>query len=291
MKKKSLVVILMALAMFTSCNVSSQKGTDAAAVFSENVEVKSSGVDQVSDQTKDQVAVQVTDQEAVAVNVENTDQQAQTTNQQAQVIAATTNTSGFMDYHVSNYTFAEDGLSGNFTVATYDAYAKEYVMTLKVGDTIKDATVWCDEDGSETRGDIVIESLEKDADNKMVWINDCYTFTLQESGVYYLADGAGFMNMTSAGEKTLKIAADVKIIENANPYRAEGITENPEGAHYYKSVAEFATRLKANDVWYTPDLFLRVVDGEVKTIVVNPANHEPWYGELGDLGIEAAMED
>lgn len=264
MKKKSLVVILMALAMFTSCNVSSKKGTDAAAVVTENVEVKSSGVDQVTDQT---------------------------TNQQAQVIAATTNTSGFMDYHVSNYTFAEDGLSGNFTVATYDAYAKEYVMTLKVGDTIKDATVWCDEDGSETRGDIVIESLEKDADNKMVWINDCYTFTLQESGVYYLADGAGFMNMTPAGEKTLKIAADVKIIENANPYSAEGIMENAEGAHYYKSVAEFATRLKANDVWYTPDLFLRVVDGEVKTIVVNPANHEPWYGELGDLGIEAAMED
>lgn len=279
MKKKSLVVILMALAMFTSCSVSSQKGTDAAAVVSENVEVKSSGVDQV------------TDQEAVAVNVENTDQQAQTTNQQAQVIAATTNTSGFMDYHVSNYTFAEDGLSGNFTVATYDAYAKEYVMTLNVGDTIKDATVWCDEDGSETRGDIVIESLEKDADNKMVWINDCYTFTLQESGVYYLSDGAGFMNMTPAGEKTLKIAADVKIIENANPYSAEGITENSEGAIYYKSVAEFATRLKANDVWYTPDLFLRVVNGEVKTIVVNPTNHEPWYGELGDLGIEAAMED
>ena len=55
MKKKSLVVILMALAMFTSCSVSFQKGTDAAAVVSENVEVKSSRVDQVIDQTGTQV--------------------------------------------------------------------------------------------------------------------------------------------------------------------------------------------------------------------------------------------
>lgn len=47
---------------------------------------------------------------------------------------------------------------------------------------------------------------------------------------------------------------------------------------YYDTVAEFLSRTEDDDVYVTPDILLRVVDGEVQVICINPTRNQPWYG-------------
>lgn len=318
MKNKSMVLILMGLMMFTSCSLSAanEKQPAGAAVVAEakaeevtaqsnsdaqadaaaqaGSDAQADAAAQTNSDTQSNSNVQVTDDSQYGSEVQVvTDDQAnaaQSNNdaKESSIFGAViyTNSNAYTNYLATKYDFAADGLSGTFTVSVFDAYTKDYVDSLKVGDTIQNGVLNEDENGKVSYENLVIESLEKDDVNKRVWINDCYCFILQENGDYYLEDGAGFKNASDAGQKTLKIASDVKIVENADPFSYKGIRENYDGAHYFNSVASFVDRLDDEDVWYQPDLYLRVENDEVKVIVVNPANHEPWYGELGEVLFE-----
>ena len=324
MKNKSMVLILMGLMMFTSCSLSAanEKQPAGGAVVAEakaeevgtqagdaqadttaqsNSNAQADTTAQSNSNTQANAAAQSNSNTQSTNNVQVTD--ASVYGSEVQVVTDTlasnnlassvsgkiiyTSSNAYTNYLATKYVFAADGLSGTFTVSVFDAYTKDYVDSLKVGDTIQNGVLNEDENGKVDYENLVIESLEKDDENKRVWINDCYCFTLQENGDYYLEDGAGFKNASDAGQKTLKIASDVKIVDNADPFWNGGIRENYDGADYFNSVANFVDRLDDEDVWYQPDLYLRVENDEVKVIVVNPANHEPWYGESG----EALFED
>ena len=303
MKKKSMMVILMGLMMFTSCSLSAaneSQGTSVAVV------AETKATDEVASDAQAANDAQVTtDGQSTKVTETGNDAQktadaqnsvdGQSTND-AQTVAGAQVTGSeavsyadrvlyksqgtYTAYLTGKYSFAADGTTGTFSVSTFDSYSKEYVDSLKVGDTIQGGSIIWDEDGEVTHENIVIETLERDDAYNRIFINDGYCFVLQENGEYYFEDGAGFKNVKDAGEKTLKIASDVKIVDNADPYWSEGIIANYSGSDSFKNVAEFVDRLDDEDVWYQPELYLRVENDEVKAIAVNPANHEPWYGEM-----------
>ena len=234
-----------------------------------------------SEETAAQVANAVqTNDVAQTVNEEqsNNDVQASDTEKVSFIDRILYTSKGaYTDYFVGDFSFAADGLSGTFKISTYDSYSKEYVDSLKIGDTIANGYRFTNENGSTGYEDILIETLERDDVYSRVLINNTYYFELQENGEYYLDDGNGFMNTTFVGERTLQIAPDVMIVDNANAFWKEGILASYYGAEYYSSVAEFVDRLDDEDVWYFPNLLMRVENDEVKVIVVNPANHEPWH--------------
>ena len=303
MKKKSMMVILMGLMMFTSCSLSTvnENQGKSVAVVAENQAAQETVIDaqaveeaKVTTDVQDIEKAESNNDVQTAVDVQAADD-AQTSkdsqitgSEEVSTAAQTIYTSHgvYTAYQADDYSFAEDGLSGTFHIASYDSYSKEYVDSLKEGDTIPKGCQYWDEDGKVFYEDIVIETLERDAAIDRVIINDCFSFVAQENGEYYLEDGAGFKNIIDEGKKTLKIAADVKIVENADSFNKDGIKENYSGTNYFKNVAELVDRLDDEDVWYQPNLYLRVENEEVKVIVVNPDNHEPWYGET-----EALFED
>ena len=75
---------------------------------------------------------------------------------------------------------------------------------------------------------------------------------------------------------TFNVASDVIIVDHVYPYGPDGIRVCDDWAVYY-SVSEFVDRLDDDDVYAVPDLHIRVVNGEITVVTVNPFNHQPWY--------------
>lgn len=264
MKKTILLILMLAAMMLSACSSSSENET-SHEVWDLSKPVNSD--------TADNSSAESADGEKTA-DTESTSQE----NGYSPEVIITADGVSHTDYLTGTYTFAADGLSGTFKVSTIDAYSADYVKSLKVGDIIPNAKeIWDSETNAYRYEDLVIESVEYDEDFESYRINGYQrNFNLQESGAYYLSDSPGFMKTTSAGEKELRIAPDVIIVENAYPFWREGIIAENEPL-YYQNIAEFVDKLDDGNVINTPTLFLRVVDDEIKLIVVNPYNHEPWY--------------
>ncbi len=182
-------------------------------------------------------------------------------------VASQTDSVSYQDYLAKSFTFSEDGLSGDFTIDTFDEYEADFVTSLQVGDKLADGTD--------------VESLEVEDDKSIVWINSeggysVTYFEIQENGKYYFRDDAGFAATTSVGEKTFPISKDVVIVDNFAPFGKNGIKYNEDEVKVYKNIDELKAQLDDPNAWYTPELFIRVENGEITFIAVNPWQHEPW---------------
>ncbi|MBO4635844.1 MAG: hypothetical protein J5685_01740 [Clostridiales bacterium] len=169
----------------------------------------------------------------------------------------------YESYYVESdkYTFSDDGLSGTFNLHTFDSYTREYVESLAVGDTLPDGTV--------------IESIVEYTELGGICINDYERYFMpQENGEYILCDWIGQGFTTELDERTYPISPDVVIIDNTDPFRAEGILID-EYTKFY-DMQYFMTLLESDSIWVRPDLYIRVENGEVTMIVVNPWQHQPW---------------
>lgn len=182
-------------------------------------------------------------------------------------VASQTDSATYQDYLAKTFTFSDDGLSGDFNVDTFDEYEADFVTSLEVGDKLFDGTD--------------VESLEAEDDNSIIWINSeggysVTYFEIQENGKYYFRDDAGFASTTSVGDKTFPISKDVVIVDNFAPFGKNGIKYNADEVTVYKNIDELKSKLEDPNAWYTPELFIRVENGEITFIAVNPWQHEPW---------------
>ena len=170
-------------------------------------------------------------------------------------------------YIVTDYSFSEDGLTGTFTYSEIVPYSQEYIESLSVGGVLD--------------GGVVIDTLDYSAESGTVWINSgnmiSFEFELQENGEYYLMDDIGCLAASPAGTSEFSISPDVLIVDNVSPYGPYGIRINENEVQYYDSIGDLDSRLQDDDVWYRPELYIRVVDGEVVLISINPHQHEPWH--------------
>ena len=186
---------------------------------------------------------------------------------QAEVTFLEPESDDYADYYVPKYGFKDGLTTGEFTLETVNSYSKEYVTSLKVGDELEDGTQ--------------IESVELADDESYAWINktsgdSIKLFKLQKGGDYYLFDDTGVASTTSAGIKTFPIADDVKIIDDVCPYDKEGIRLEEGKYRTFDSVKSFIAKLDDDDVWFRPDLFIRVENGEVTLIIINPWQVSVW---------------
>ena len=160
------------------------------------------------------------------------------------------------DYFVTSYTFADDGLSGDFSVYAYDTYSADFIEFLKVGDTLLDGSV--------------VESIDRD---------DCrinyYRYAMRDDGNYYLFDDAEVPCVTYLGDYQLPISSEVVVLDNVDPI---GCDEMPfyDYTIIYDGISGFESVLYGDNVFGTPDLFIRIEGGQVTIITVNPEMHQPW---------------
>ena len=121
----------------------------------------------------------------------------------------------------------------------------------------------------------VIESIVEYTELGGICINDYERYFMpQENGEYILCDWIGQGFTTELDERTYPISPDVVIIDNTDPFRAEGILID-EYTKFY-DMQYFMTLLESDSIWVRPDLYIRVENGEVTMIVVNPWQHQPW---------------
>ena len=166
------------------------------------------------------------------------------------------------DYCAVDYTFADDGQSGEFHLYTYDSFTREYIDSLREGDLLPD-------------GEVITGSVEEGMENS--W----YCFAQQSNGEYYFFDIAEVASMTEYGVFTMPISPNVTIWDCADPFGINGIYHYYEDATF-SSVHEFNEALNDEEVICRPDLFIRVVGGQIILIVTNPWNHQPWRYVLPD---------
>ncbi len=256
MKKTKILAILMATAMLTSCGKAPVEETTEETTITEETTTT------VQETTTESTAAPTATPtprptETSAAEPEPSETSAAESDQ----TYITAGDEPHEDYYVTDFSFSEDGTSGTFTVSTYDTYSADYVMALEVGDELPDGTI--------------IESI--DYRDGYVTINSYeYDFWLIETGEYILRDDIGKAYTTTVGEMTFDISDDVLIIDGAIPIGHEGIWIHDDTDYYFESVNEFVDILDDDSVWYTPPLFIRVVDGEISIIVINPDCHEPW---------------
>ena len=176
-----------------------------------------------------------------------------------------TTSEGYTDYYVTDFNFSKDGLSGEFELSTFNSFSPEEVQNFKVGDTLPDGSI--------------ISEIEFVESNAFVYTDQfCWWFRLQENGRYYMSNDFGEYSMTPVGKQAFAIDSNVVILDNTDPFSNEEIAPNGFNTAF-ENVAAFSHRLAQDDVWYIPDLFIRVKDGKVTHIVSNPLCHEPWYDE------------
>lgn len=184
-------------------------------------------------------------------------------------IYITSNGEPYEEYLVTDFTFSEDGSSGTFTVERYISMTPDEVASLSEGDIIlQDYKVISVDPPTDIGVSITIESIEGYV--------DYWYLNLQENGLYYLANGWDYYFTESAGEMTFDIASDVIIIDHCYPYNSDGIRAFEAYAVFY-TISEFIDRLDDEDVNFIPDLHIRVVNGEITVIAVNPyTNSDIW---------------
>ena len=185
-------------------------------------------------------------------------------------IYITSNGEPYEEYLVTDFSFSEDGSSGTFTVERYISMTPDEVASLSEGDIIlQDYKVISVDPPTDIGVSITIESIEGYV--------DYWYLNLQENGLYYLANGWDYYFTESATvSTTFDIASDVIIIDHCYPYNSDGIMAFEAYAVFY-TISEFIDRLDDEDVYFIPNLHIRVVNGEITVIAVNPyTNSDIW---------------
>ena len=184
-------------------------------------------------------------------------------------IYITSNGEPYEEYLVTDFTFSEDGSSGTFTVERYISMTPDEVASLSEGDIIlQDIKVISVDPPTDIGVPITITTTDG--------YIDYWYLNLQENGLYYFANGWDYYFTESAGEMTFDIASDVIIIDHCYPYNSDGIRAFEAYAVFY-TISEFIDRLDDEDVNFIPDLHIRVVQGALTVIAVNPyTNSDLW---------------
>lgn len=282
MKKRTLTALGLATSiMLTACSAS------AAELPAANEETAASSIETTTEEIKaetSETTVETTlETTAAETTVETTSEPTPTPEPTATPIPETTMPDPFPDlaepegtyftsegeyeaYIVTDYSFSEDGLSGTFTYNEIVPFSQEYIESLSIGGVLD--------------GGVVIDTLDYSPSSGSVWINSgnfiSFELELQENGEYYLFDDIGCLASTSVGTSEFSISPDVVIVDNVSPYGPYGVRLN-DNTQYYDSIAAFDSRLEDDGVWYRPELYIRVEDGEVTFISINPHQHQPWY--------------
>lgn len=167
-----------------------------------------------------------------------------------------TGSDSYVDYLVDVLEFSDDMTSVTFTAAAVDTYDSDYVTSLEAGDEYP-------------LGD-TIEDIFYDPSYSRYWMtgeNCGCSFSLQENGQYYCSN-QGVVMATGAGELTLPVSSDVVILYKANPYGPDGILFIENYSEYIDSIEDLRNML---DEWEGYRVFFRVVDGQIRYIVVDAA--------------------
>ena len=172
----------------------------------------------------------------------------------------------YVDYAAYDYTFSEDGKNGVFSLGSFYTYSYDDIISLKIGDTLPP-------------NGVTVEKIDYNEETDGFAIGEFYGFTSQGNGTYRLCDDLGFFPYIPIGEQTLEIADDVVIVD----YLSVGATSEEiwnkneeQPVYYYSGIKEFMDRLDDDETWYKPDLYIRVSNGKVTFIAINPVQHQPW---------------
>ena len=166
----------------------------------------------------------------------------------------------YNDYMAYSYSFASDGLSGDFFLGIIQFLTQEDVNSLSAGDSLPNG---------ETVNSI---SMIEDG---LYEVNGYIHLVRQENGYYYIEENEGYYSMPY-GEYEFSISPDVIIVDNTSPFNPEGIIFG-DNSYQIGSIQEFVSILQdPNTIDSQPNLFVRMVGTEIRLIVINPFQHEGW---------------
>ena len=281
MKKRTLTALCLAASiMLTACSASSK---EAGAAYEETTASSIETTEETTTETSATTAETTLETTASETTAETTSETTPPLEPTEALVPEITMPDPFPDlaepegtyftsegeyeaYIVTDYSFSEDGLSGTFTYSEIVPFSQEYIESLSVGGVLD--------------GGVVIDTIDYSPSSGSVWINSgnfiSFELELQENGEYYLFDDIGCLASTSVGTSEFSISPDVVIVDNVSPYGPYGVRIT-DYVQYYDSIAAFDSRLEDDDVWYRPELYIRVEDGEVTFISINPHQHQPWY--------------
>ena len=168
------------------------------------------------------------------------------------------------DYYVTKYTFDSNGESGTFFINSFVEYSADYVNSLEVGDSI-------DNGGIITK----IKPLYSGTGIDVETTNGYFYFQLQENGKYYMFDDTGYAITNSIGNTKLTIADNVEIVDGVSLYGEYGIDRTSPYFMSFDGIDAYIDRLDDSDVWYAPQMVIRVIDGEVTLMVLE--HNQPWH--------------
>lgn len=168
------------------------------------------------------------------------------------------------DYYVTKYTFDSNGESGTFFINSFVEYSADYVNSLEVGDSI-------DNGGRITK----IKPLYSGTGIDVETTNGYFYFQLQENGKYYMFDDTGSAITNSIGDTKFTIADDVEIVDGVSIYGEYGIDRTSPYFVCFDGIDAYIDRLDDSDVWYAPEMVIRVIDGEVTLMVLE--HRQPWH--------------
>ena len=265
MKKEKVLALLLSTAMLVSCAKAPEE------TEKETEEETTTTVEETTEETTAEEATEETTAEPTATPTPRptaTPTPSPTPAPEPEHHFITANGEPFEEYLVTDYTFSEDGSSGTFTVERYISFTADEVADLAEGDILVDDMVIQDVESNEEHTWITVRVGEYGTEMHL---------QLQENGLYYIFDDIGWVYTEPAGEMTLPVSSDVLIFDYVDPYGPEGIRINDEWVMYFDSVPAFADRIDDEDVISIPDLHIRVVNGEVTIMSVNPWQHQPWF--------------
>lgn len=206
---------------------------------------------------------------------------------------------GAKDYFVSDYTLANDGTFGSFSLATINSYSQDYVDSLKAGDATpsfqysRDGTI-IDSPYAEA-----ITEKTKEYKGECVSIKPSYRyFRCQGDGKYYYFSSpyhekaVAVSPVSDSNDGTeLAISPHVEVIEKVDAFSPYGIHvgsywngyENADiHTLFFKNIFEFVGILKGNSILYQPDLLISVEKNretgkdEITRIIVDPCHRKDW---------------
>lgn len=178
----------------------------------------------------------------------------------------TSNGEPYEEYYARDYTFADDCLSGSFTISSFVSYDMDYIRSLSIGDTL--------DNGCEiTDMEFIPESGQVCIDQEQGWF---YRFIVQENGSFYFFDEIGFPSTTQIGTQEFAISPDVIVVDGTRPFGPYGICLD-DNTIYFDGVQGFLDQLNDESTWYEPTLYIRVQNGQIVFIAVNPNLHEAWH--------------
>lgn len=178
----------------------------------------------------------------------------------------TSNGESYEEYFVTDYTFADDCLSGSFTISSYVSYDLDYIRSLSIGDMLDNGVEIHDMEFIPERGQVCI-------DPEQGWFD---RFIVQENGSFYFFDEIGFPSITEIGTQEFAISPDVIVVDGTWPFGPYGICLD-DNTIYFDGVQGFLDQLNDESTWYAPDLYIRVQNGQIVFIAVNPNLHEAWH--------------